>query len=118
MDYQTARKFLISQVDTSGQDVNTFLSRLQQQKPPIPGQVTNILLALKIVSDGLHGASHLDRELVYALHLLSFEGRQQFEIGRRLGISWPPLLHEDLNRISRAVKSIFSGVWQGLTINN
>jgi len=54
----------------------------------------------------------LDRQLISALHLLSVEGLQQFEAGLRKGVSWPPLLKEDLNRIAIAVKNIFSGVWQ------
>jgi hypothetical protein len=85
--------------------------RLQQGKAPIPGQVTSILLALKIVFEALRTAPTLDRELVYALYLLSFESRQHFEAGIRAGVDWPPLLNEDLKRISRAVKSIFAGTW-------
>lgn len=115
MDYKTARKFLISQVDISEENSKTFLNHLKQGKAPIPGQVTNILLALKIVFDGLHGTSHLDRELVYALHLLSFDSRLAFEIGEKTNIAWPPLLKEDINRICRAVRNIFAGV---LTIDN
>ncbi|NES83586.1 MAG: Dethiobiotin synthetase [Moorea sp. SIO2B7] len=110
MDYKTARKILINQIMTSEPNSDTFLNRLQQGKAPIPGQVTNILLALKIASDGLQGATNLDRELAYALYLLSFESRQQFEAGRKSGVNWPPLLNEDLKRISRAVESIFAGV--------
>lgn len=113
MDYKTARKFLISQVNVSEDNSKTFLSHLKQGKAPIPGQVTNILLALKIVFDGLHGTSHLDRELVYALHLLSFDSRLAFEIGENTNGLWPPLLKEDINRICRGVRNIFAGVWKG-----
>ncbi len=111
MDYKTARTFLITQATASDQNANSFLVHLQQGKLPVPGQVTNILLALKMVFEGLRGATSLDRELIYSLYVLSSESRQHFEEGRRLGVSWPPLLDEDLKRISRAVKSIFAGVW-------
>jgi hypothetical protein len=77
----------------------------------VPGQVTNILLALKIVFEALRTSPTLDRELIYSLYLLSYESRQQFEAGRQGGADWPPLLDEDLKRISRAVKSIFAGNW-------
>ena len=111
MDYKTARSFLITQSTTSDQNSDTFLLRLKQGKAPIPGQVTNILLALKIMFEGLRGATSLDRELISSLYLLSYESRQQFEDGRRSGVNWPPLLDEDLKRIARSVKSIFAGVW-------
>jgi hypothetical protein len=111
MDYKTARSFLIHQGTSSDSNTDTFLMRLKQRKAPIPGQVTTILLALKVVFEGLRTASALDRELVYSLYLLSFEGRQHFEAGVQAGVDWPPLLKEDLKRISRAVKSIFAGVW-------
>lgn len=112
MDYQTARNFLLTQGSPTDSNSDTFLSRLQQGKPPIPGQVTNILLALKMVYEGLQGSSTLDRDLVYALHLLAFESRQSYEAGRKSGVEWTPILDEDIKRISRTVKSIFAGVWQ------
>ena len=111
MDYKTACTFLINQGMTSDPNTDAFLVRLKQGKAPIPGQVTSILLALKVVFEGLRTATTLDRELVYALYLLSFESRQHFEAGLLAGVDWPPLLKEDLKRISRAVKSIFAGVW-------
>ena len=111
MDYKTARSFLISQGTLSDENADAFLVRLKQGKAPIPGQVTNILLALKMVFEALQTSSTLDRELVYALYLLSFESKQQFDAGLQAGVSWPPLLDEDLKRITRAVKSIFAGVW-------
>lgn len=111
MDYKTARSFLIHQGTASDENTDAFLMRLKQGKAPIPGQVTNILLALKVVFEGLRTASTLDRELVYSLYLLSFESRQHFESGLKAGVGWPPLLNEDLKRISRAVKSIFAGDW-------
>jgi hypothetical protein len=111
MDYKTARSFLINQGTPSDQTTDAFLMRLKQGKAPIPGQVTSILLSLKVVFEALRTTSTLDRELVYALYLLSYESRQYFEAGIRAGVDWPPLLHEDLKRISRAVKSIFAGAW-------
>ncbi|MEG3956413.1 Dethiobiotin synthetase [Microcoleus sp. herbarium2] len=114
MDYKTARSFLIDQgtaLETK-KNPDAFLMRLKQGQPPVPGQVTSILLALKILFEGLQDSPMLDRQLISALHLLSVEGLQQFEAGRSKGVSWPPLLKEDLNRIAIAVKNIFSGVWQ------
>jgi hypothetical protein len=108
MDYKTAQNLIIHQVDLSDPNGNGFLCRLKQGKPPIPGNVTNILLALKILFDGLQGRTELERELVYCLHLLSFDSRQYFEDGRRKGVNWPPLLHEDLNRIARGARNIFA----------
>jgi hypothetical protein len=112
MDYETARRFLINQGKATESISDAFLVRLKQGKPPVPGQVTSILLALKVVYEALREAEALERELVYALHLLSTEGRQQFELRRRGGVIWPPLLDEDLTRIAIAVRSIFAGVWQ------
>ncbi len=114
MDYKTARSFLIDQgtaLETK-KNSDAFLMRLKQGQPPIPGQVTSILLALKILFEGLQESPMLDRQLISALHLLSVESLLQFEAGLRRGVSWPPLLKEDLSRIAIAVKNIFSGVWQ------
>lgn len=114
MDYKTARNFLIDQgtaLETQ-RNPDAFLSRLKQGNAPIPGQVTNILLALKIVFDTLQESPMLDRQLVYALHLFAVESVQQFEAGSHSGIAWPPVLKEDVKRIAIAVKNIFSGVWQ------
>jgi hypothetical protein len=113
VDYETARNFLINQGLGREQNSDALLPRLRQQKPPIPGQVTSVLLALKVVFEGLREASSLDRELAGALHLLATEGRQLFQQGLKAGVAWPPLLDEDLTRIAIAVKSIFLGVWQG-----
>ncbi len=111
MDYKTARSFLVNQGTASDQNTDAFLMRLKQGKAPIPGQVTNILLALKIVFEALQSSSTLERELIYALYLLSFESRKHFDAGRQAGVNWPPLLDEDLKRIARAVVSIYAGVW-------
>lgn len=112
MDYEIARKFLIQQGRPLEDDADAFLVRLRQGKPPVPGQVTSILLALKIVFEAVRTADRLERELVSSLYLLAVEGRQQFEQGQRNGIRWPPLLNEDLSRIAIAVKSIFTGAWE------
>jgi len=114
MDYETASNFLIRQGLASEDDPNAFLVRLSQGKPPVPGQVTSLLLSVKVVFEGLKGAETLDRQLIYALYLLASESRQQFETQRRLGVVWPPLLDEDLTRIATTVKSILADDWQGL----
>lgn len=113
MDYQTAHRFLINQVQQAESDSETILARLRQGKPPVPGQVTSLLLALKVVFQALQQEAYLERDLVHALYRLATESRQQFEVGRMAGVEWPPLLDEDLTRIAIAVKSIFAGVWEG-----
>ncbi|HEY9849085.1 MAG TPA: Dethiobiotin synthetase [Leptolyngbyaceae cyanobacterium] len=114
MDYKTARNFLMDQGTAliTQRNPDDLLMRLKQGKAPVPGQLTSILLALKIAFDILQGEENLDRQLVYALHLLCFESRQQYEAGVRAGVEWPPLLNEDLGRIAIAVRSIFCGTWQ------
>ncbi|MEL7035280.1 MAG: Dethiobiotin synthetase [Cyanobacteria bacterium J06592_8] len=113
MDYKTARNFLIDQGQAleTQKNPDAFLIRLQQGQPPIPGQATSILLALKIVFDGAKDNSLLERELVSALYQLAIESHLLFEAGRNRSIQWPPLLREDLERIRLSVKSIFSGQW-------
>jgi len=112
MDYKTARILLIDQGTASDQNPDAFLIRLKNFQPPIPGEVTNILLALKMLFESLQGETSLDRELVYALYQLAYESRQSFAAGHLAGINWPPLLDEDIQRIAIAVKSILAGVWQ------
>jgi len=112
VDYSTARHLLINQGLATPENADALLSRLKQGQPPIPGQVTSILLALKVLFEALRNVSTFDRELACALHLLASESRQQFELGRQAGVAWPPLLDEDLTRIAAAVKSIFLGIWQ------
>lgn len=113
MDYKTARNFLIDQgtaLDTQ-KNPDAFLIRLKQGQPPIPGQVTNLLLALKITFDVLKEDPLLDRTLVHALHVLALESFVAFEKGRQSGVEWSPLLKSDLHRLSLGVKSILSGTW-------
>lgn len=113
MDYQTARSLLVNQGVAAASNPDALLTRLAQGMPPVPGQVTSILLALKVVFEALRDKTLLERELACALHLLATESRQQFEQGRQQGVEWPPLLDEDLTRIAIAVQSIFRGHWQG-----
>lgn len=113
MDYQTAHRLLVSQGMATAENPDALLIRLQQGSPPVPGQITSILLALKVVFEALKDAAVIDRELACSLHLLSNESRYYFDRGHRTGITWPPLLDEDLTRIATTVKSIFMGSWQG-----
>lgn len=113
VDYQTARNLLVNQGLATEQNPDALLMRLKQEQPPIPGQVTSILLALKVVFEALRESNTFERELACSLYLLAIDSRQQFERGQRSGVAWPPLLDEDLTRIAAAVKSIFSGSWQG-----
>jgi hypothetical protein len=114
MNYETARKLLIDQTITTEENPDALLMRMKQGKPPVPGQITSILLALKVVFEALKDAKTLDRELALALYQLSIKAQQLFTAGRKAGIDWPPLLKEDLLRISLASESIFSGIWQTL----
>ncbi len=113
MNYEIARKLLIDQT-SSLDNPDTLLSRLQQGKPPVPGQVTSTLLALKVVFEALKTAPNLDRELAFALYQLAVKAQRFFAAGRKAGVDWPPLLNEDLVRISLGAESIFSGTWQTL----
>ncbi|UBF26868.1 Dethiobiotin synthetase [Kovacikia minuta CCNUW1] len=113
VDYQTARTLLVNQGMPPEQNSDALITRLKQGQPPIPGQVTSILLALKVAFEELRDVHELERELVCSLYLLAEESRRLFEAGRRAGVPWPPLLDEDLSRITAAVRSIFVGTWQG-----
>ncbi len=114
MNYETARKFLIDQTTTTEENPDALLMRLKQGKPPVPGQITSILLTLKVVFSDLEHTTTLDRELAYALYQLSMKTQQLFTAGRKAGVDWPLLLKEDLLRIAIASESIFSGDWQNL----
>lgn len=109
MDFETAYQFLLRQTSTS-QDSreDSFYSCLQQGQPPVPGQVTSLLLALKVLAEGLRQEPILGKELVQALFILTYESRQLFEAGQRAGVLWPPLLDDDLKRIAAAIKGIIS----------
>ncbi|MBE9034308.1 Dethiobiotin synthetase [aff. Roholtiella sp. LEGE 12411] len=114
MNYETARKILIDQTIATEENPDALLTRMKQGKPPVPGQITSILLALKVVFEALKDAPSLDRELALSLYQLGIKAQQLFVAGRKAGIDWPPLLKEDLLRISLASESIFSGTWQTL----
>ncbi|MBF2005984.1 Dethiobiotin synthetase [Chlorogloeopsis fritschii PCC 9212] len=114
MNYETARKFLIDQTLITEENTDALLRRMQQGKPPFPGQITSTLLALKVVFDGLKEATTIDRELAYALYQLTIKTQMLFAGGRKAGVDWPPLLKEDLLRIAIATEGIFSGNWQNL----
>lgn len=112
MNYKIAQKLLIDQTDDENED--SLLSRLKQGKSPVPGQITSILLALKVVFETLKNVTDLDKELAYALYKLGIRALQLFFTGRKAGVDWPVLLKEDLQRISLAAESIFSGTWETL----
>ena len=114
MNYETARKFLIAQTIATEENPDSLLMHMQQGKPPVPGQITSILLALKSVYGELKDAPAIDKELACALYTLSVKTQQLFAVGRKAGVDWPPLFKEDLLRIAIAVESIFSGTWHTL----
>ena len=112
MNYETARKILIDQTTITEENPDALLMRMKQGKAPVPGQITSILLALKVVFEALKEAPSLDRELAFALYQLSIKAQQLFAAGRKVGVDWPPLLKEDLLRIALASESIFANKWQ------
>lgn len=107
MDLQTAQQTLVTQTLPQYETDTTFLSRLRNGQPPVPGQITSLLLALKVVQDALQGAETLNRVLAHALFLLTYESRNLFEAGHSSGVNWPLLLDEDLERIAIAAYKIF-----------
>ena len=112
MNHETSRKLLIAQTVNLKDNPDALIARMQQGKPPVPGQITSILLALKVLHESLKDSVTLDRELAYALYKLTVKPQKLFAAGHKAGIDWPPLLKEDLLRIGSACESIFSGVWQ------
>ena len=108
MDFTAARALLINQTLPQHETDDTFLGRLKRGQPPVPGQVTSLLLALKVVYAHLRGASSLDRELAQALFLVAYESRNLFEAGRAERVPWPPLLDEDLERIAIAAYQVLA----------
>ncbi|MGB3296907.1 MAG: Dethiobiotin synthetase [Phormidesmis sp.] len=108
MDFKTARQVLAHQTLLEHETNDTFLGRLRAGQPPVPGQLTSLLLALKVIYEGTKEAAVLDRELALSLFLIAYEGRNLFESGRAAGAEWPPLLDEDLERIAIATYQIFA----------
>ncbi|MEO1622391.1 MAG: Dethiobiotin synthetase [Cyanobacteria bacterium J06632_3] len=108
MDFQSARQELITQTLPQHETKDTFLGRLRRGYPPVPGQVTSLLLILRVLQDGLQQAPELNRELAHALFLVAYESRNLFESGRAAGVAWPPLLDDDLERIAIAAYKIFT----------
>ncbi len=114
MNYETAHQFVLNQTIVRENNSDGLLMRMQQGKPPIPGQITSILLALKVIFEALKNDNRLERELIYALYLLTVKTQQLFAAGQKAGVDWPPLFKEDLLRIANAVESIFSGEWHNV----
>lgn len=113
MDSKTAYNFIIDQGTAlvTQRNPDAFLMLLERGKPPLPGQMTSILLALKTLYESEKKLDRLDRKLIRALHLLSLESYKLLEVGRKNGIFWSPLLVADVNRLEKAVDSIFAGEW-------
>ncbi len=109
MDFKAACHVLANQTLPEHETDSTFLGRLRMGQPPVPGQVTSILLALKVVHDTVRASPMLDRKLAHALFLVAYESRNLFESGRAARVPWPPLLDEDLERIAIAAYQIFAG---------
>jgi hypothetical protein len=113
MDFETARQFVLRQtLDGADDRPDRFILRLRQGHPPVPGQVTSLLLALKVLFEGLKHEPSLERPLVQALFVLAYESRQLYQAGQQAGVTWPPMLDDDLVRIAKAVQSILEGTWQ------
>jgi hypothetical protein len=103
MDYPEAYEVIMTQGQAN---TDTLIYRLRQGKPPIPGQITTLLLALKVLYEGLRGVTTLERSLVSNLYALGIYPQQAYNQGQRQGIDWPPLLESDLRRIAQGVEQI------------
>jgi len=108
MDFDTARRFLLAQTIAPVPGQTTFIDCLRQGAAPVPGQVTSLLLALKTVGQTLKSEPTLERSLVYAFFVLTYESRQLYQRGVTAGVEWPPLLDADLGRIAEAVRHILA----------
>lgn len=112
MDYAEAYKVILQHTPTSeGLGQHSLADRLRHQKPPIPGQITTLLLALKVLYEGLRGVTTLERSLVSALYNLVQDSQYWYDQGVKAGVEWPPLLEVDLRRIAKSVEHIFSDRW-------
>ncbi|MBU6228209.1 MAG: Dethiobiotin synthetase [Cyanobacteria bacterium REEB459] len=113
MDFETARQFVLGQTSPgSDQRPDTFIACLRQGRPPVPGQVTSLLLALKVIFEGLRQEPSLDRPLVQSLLVFIQDSPALFQAGLYQGVQWPPLLQEDLARLSRAATAVIKAEWQ------
>lgn len=113
MDFETARQFVLRQtLDLEEEVPDRFMVRLRQGNPPVPGQVTSLLLALKVLFEGLKSEPSLEKPLVQALFALAYESRQLYQAGEKASVNWPPMLDDDLTRIAKSVQSIVTGTWQ------
>lgn len=113
MDFDTAQQFLLQQTLSPSDDQRaTFITCLRQGKPPIPGQVTSLLLALKIIYEALKDEPVLDRTLLKALLVLIDDCGHLYRQGLTEGMLWPPLLADDLARLRQAARSIVMGQGQ------
>lgn len=108
MDFDTARRFLLAQTIAPVPGQTPFIDCLRKGTAPVPGQVTSLLLALKVVSQTLKDEPSIEKSLGFALFILSYESRQLYVAGLRQNVEWPPLLDADLTRIADAVRSILS----------
>ncbi|WP_008319290.1 hypothetical protein [Leptolyngbya sp. PCC 6406] len=108
MDFHTARQSILTQTVALNPAQRPFIHCLRQGVPPIPGQVTSLLLALRVLGEGLRQEPSLDRTLTHAFFVLTYESRQLYLQGQKSGIEWPPLLDEDLDRIAKAVRDILA----------
>lgn len=108
MDFKIACQMLAHQTLPAHENDDTFLGRLRQGQPPIPGQVTSLLLALSVIQSSLKDAVTLDRQLAHSLFLVAYESRNLFELGRATRAEWPLLLDQDLERIAIAAYKIFA----------
>lgn len=113
MDFQTACQELMQQTLPQYETRDTFLGRLRRGYSPEPGQVTTLLVALKIIQSQLYSssqadASQIDRLLAQSLFLVAYEGRNLFESARAAGANLSPLLDEDLARIAIAAYKILA----------
>lgn len=107
MDFETSRQVILRQgIAADAADEDRFIHRLRAGKPPIPGQVTSLLLALKVVFEGLQKEPALDRDLVHALFNLAYESQRYFDAAQTSGVVWPPMLADDLKRIAAGVRAI------------
>ena len=112
MDYAEAYKLILQQTHTpEGSTQNNLADRLRQHKPPVPGQITTLLLALKVLYEGLKGVTTLERSLVSALYSLVQDSQHWYDQGLKAGVDWPPLLEVDLRQIAKSVHNILSDRW-------